>query len=67
MGSPRRDGERGIRCGTISLMTAPVKEHAADSITRDLREKPPPNPRETLDGFIIAVHMLEKARGCASA
>jgi hypothetical protein len=48
-------------------MTAPVKEHAADSITRDLREKPPPNPRETLDGFIIAVHMLEKARGCASA
>jgi hypothetical protein len=47
-------------------MTASVKDHAADSITRDLRESPP-NPRETLDGFIIVVHMLEKACGCDSA
>src|SRR6187431_3609384 len=32
------------------------------SIARDLREKPPHSPRDTLGGFVIAARMLDKAR-----
>ena len=32
------------------------------SIARDLREKAPRSPRETLGGFVIAARMLDKAR-----
>ena len=33
-----------------------------NKMARDLRKTPPRSPRETLDGFVIAARMLDKAR-----
>ena len=37
------------------------KDHL-QTLARDLRKTPPRSPRETLDGFVIAARMLDKAR-----
>ena len=37
------------------------KDHL-QTLARDLRKTPPRSPGETLDGFVIATRMLDKAR-----